>query len=91
MMMRKAEKKTIKFARPFVSYANKLEEFLKHNYLYDKEVCILLGVIAAQSARKHTALHDEICVAIASLRMHDIHAQCLINECQLNVSTGIIY
>ena len=90
MMMRKDEKKTIKFARPFVSYANKLEEFLKYKK-YDKEVCVLLGVIAAQSARKHTALHDEICVAIASLRMHDIHAQCLINECQLNISIGIIY
>lgn len=82
------DKKTLQFKRPYVAYAHKLEEFLKYKN-YDKETCILLGVIAAQSARKHTALHDEICTAIASLRMHDIYANCLINECQFNLSTGI--
>lgn len=80
--------KTLKLKRPYVVYAHKLEEFLKYKN-YDKETCILLGVIAAQSARKHTAFHDEICTAIASLRMHDIYANCLINECQFNLSTGI--
>ena len=80
--------KTLKLKRPYVAYAHKLEEFLKYKN-YDKETCILLGVIAAQSVRKHTALHDEICTAIASLHMHDSYADCLVSECKFNFFTGL--
>ena len=82
------DKKTMQFKRPYVAYAHKLEAFLKYKN-YDKETCILLGVIAAQSALKHTSFHDEICTAIASLRMHDTYAVCLIIECQCNLSKGL--
>lgn len=81
------EKKTLQFKRPYVAYAHKLEEFLKYKN-YDKETCILLGVIAARSSNKHTSLHDEICVAIASLHMHDAYADCLVFECQLRISSS---
>lgn len=80
--------KTLKLTRPYVAYAHKLEEFLKYKN-YDKETCILLGVIAAQSVRKHTALHDEICTAIASLHMCDSYANSLMSECRFNFFTGV--
>lgn len=71
-------KKVNQLNQPFIVYANKLENFLKYRRL-DKDVCLLLGVIAGKSVRKHTALYDEIEVAIVDLRMNNRAAAALVS------------
>ena len=56
--------------RPLQVYANKLKRFLMYKE-YDKDTCLLLGVIAKSSVKKHTALKDEIKTAITSLELGD--------------------
>lgn len=58
-------------------YANKLKRFLMYKE-YDKDTCLLLGVIAQSSVKKHTALNDEIKTAITSLELGDTTGHLLI-------------
>lgn len=71
-------KKVNQLNQPFSVYARKLENFLKYKR-YDKDVCLLLGVIAGKSVRKHTSLDDEIKTCIVDLRTNNFAAAALVS------------
>lgn len=75
-------KKVNQLNQPFIVYANKLENFLKYRRL-DKDVCLLLGVIAGKSVRKHTSLEDEIKTCIVDLRTNNTAAASLVSMARM--------
>lgn len=77
-----SDKKVNKLNQPFSVCARKLENFLKYGK-YDKDVCLLLGVIAGKSVRKHTQLNDEIKTTIADLRMNTLGAEVLVTVARM--------
>lgn len=80
--------KTNKFKRPPHIYANKLERFLSLGD-YDKDTCVLLGVIATRSITRHTRLEDEIRTAIGSLRVMDVYGTTLLGACRFQVESTV--
>lgn len=76
------------FNRPYLMYAQKLTEFLNKGK-YDKEICIMLGVIAIRSIQKHTKFHDEIRTAIGALYLEDLYGVTLIGACKAQVENSI--
>lgn len=72
-------KKQNHMRRSSLDYAKKLVNFLRFKE-YDKDVCVLLGVIAKTSMKKHSYLDDEIRVAITSLTLNEPYADVLIAE-----------
>ncbi|MFG6273323.1 hypothetical protein ACG98G_01280 [Megasphaera hexanoica] len=75
----KTDKKQNHMRRSSLDYAKKLVNFLRFRE-YDKDVCVLLGVIAKTSMKKHSYLDDEIRVAITSLTLNEPYAAVLIAE-----------
>ncbi len=80
--------KTNRFKRPASVYATKLERFLALGD-YDKDTCVLLGIIATRSITKHTRLEDEIRTAIGSLRVMDVYGTTLIGACRFQVESTV--
>lgn len=80
--------KTNRFKRHASVYANKLERFLLLG-AYDKDTCVLLGVIATRSITRHTRLDDEIRTAIGSLRVMDVYGTTLIGMCRFQVESTV--
>lgn len=76
---KKNDKKQNHMRRSSLDYAKKLVNFLRFKE-YDKDVCVLLGVIAKTSMKKHSYLDDEIRVAITSLTLNEPYAAVLIAE-----------
>ena len=76
---KKNDKKQNHMRRSSLDYAKKLVNFLRFKG-YDKDVCVLLGVIAKTSMKKHSYLDDEIRVAITSLTLNEPYAAVLIAE-----------
>ena len=76
---KKNDKKQNHMRRSSLDYAKKLVNFLRFKE-YDKDVCVLLGVIAKTSMKKHSYLDDEIRVAITSLTLNVPYAAVLIAE-----------
>lgn len=76
---KKNDKKQNHMRRSSLDYAKKLVNFLRFKE-YDKDVCVLLGVIARTSMKKHSYLDDEIRVAITSLTLNEPYAAVLIAE-----------
>lgn len=76
---KKNDKKQNHMRRSSLDYAKKLVNFLRFRE-YDKDVCVLLGVIAKTSMKKHSYLDDEIRVAITSLTLNEPYAAVLIAE-----------
>ena len=76
---KKNDKKQNHMRRSSLDYAKKLVNFLRFKE-YDKDVCVLLGVIAKTSMKKHSYLDDEIRVAITSLTLNEPYAAVFIAE-----------
>lgn len=81
------KEKTSTFGRPPQVYANKLKRFLKYKR-YDKDVCLLLGVIAKTSIQKHTSLNDEILTAIAILEIGEYPCEWLLVNARITLGYG---
>lgn len=76
------------FGRGRESYAKKLQLFLDEG-VFDKDVLVLLGVIATRSIKKHTHLQDEIYCAIGSLMCDSVYGTSLLGACRFQVENSI--
>ena len=68
--------------KPYITYANKLMRFL-HDGSYDNDTLCLLGVIAAQSRRKHVKLTDGIKTAVTDLLLENADGMILMVHAKL--------